>query len=128
MGETRSFALTHVPLIQPVTLSGDETLTASRTAPVGKLYSNGAAWPSGFPAFCAAIAIIAENMGHAKLVPPIVTGPCVPLMVSMISTPIYGSASQPTSGTCRIFPGSPLWNVGLAYVRLGPPPAPKTSP
>ncbi len=56
----------------PVTL--DPTLGVapmSVTAPGGKLYKYGAACPSGCPAFCAAIPHNAENIGVARLVPPI---------------------------------------------------------
>src|SRR2546423_7636455 len=74
------------------------------------------------------MAITPENIGHARLVPPIVPTDNWPSIVWMNSTPVNGSASMEMSGTNLLLPGSPLWNAGLAKVRLVPPPAPPWKP
>src|ERR1039458_1285827 len=74
-----------VPLITPDTLFGELTARTSVTAPAGRVYTNWAACPSPCPAFWEAIPMIAENIGQARLVPPITPTLSCPLKVSIIS-------------------------------------------
>src|SRR6476646_9234216 len=74
------------------------------------------------------MAMTPENIGHARLVPPITPTDNWPSTVWMNSTPVNGSASMAISGTNLLLPGSALWNAGLAKVRLVPPPAPLWKP
>src|SRR6478736_4273621 len=115
----------------------------SVTAPAGSEYKYGAASPRGAPASWFAIAQSAENIGHARLVPPhtchVNDGIWNGTEIAM-TPPVNGSASHPTSGTCRHFPGSFFWYDGLAKPPvqlpfasawtqlLGPPPAPPIKP
>src|SRR5277367_6073840 len=72
----------------------------------------------------------AENIGHARLVPPTtpMLGAESPGLVRTTSAPVSGSARNPMSGTRRAFPARLLWNDGFDQTPLVPPPAPKIKP
>src|ERR1700722_104892 len=87
------------------------TGTTSVMAPAGLEYRYCAAWPSGAPASSLAIAHNAENIGQARLVPPITcqTNPGDwPGTVMATTAPVNGSPSHAISGTCRYFPRTPV--------------------
>src|ERR1700722_2895526 len=92
------------------------TGTISVIASCGSEYTYCAAWPSGAAASWLAIAHSAENIGQARLVPPITchcSSGCSPGIEMAITAPVTGSASHAISGTCRNFPGTPFWNEGF---------------